>query len=68
MALAIENRRQLAHALEAGGQCGVALAQSWIAFEQEVHVGVRHALDAADHTSRELLVDQIALMVEFEQG
>src|SRR5256714_5841760 len=26
--IAIENRRQLAHALEAAGQCGVALAQS----------------------------------------
>ncbi len=47
---------------------GVALAQSGVAFEQQVHVGVGHALGAADDAAAELLRDDVALVVDLEQG
>ena len=67
VALAVENERQFAHQLEALHQRRVAAAQPGIAFEQQVHVRVGHALYAADHAGGELLPDDVALAVDFKQ-
>ena len=48
-ALAVQHQRQLLHQLEARHQRLVAFAQAGVAFEQQVDVGVGHALHAADH-------------------
>ena len=47
--LLVEHQRQLLHQLEPLHQRPVALAQAGIAFQQQVDVGVGHALHAADH-------------------
>ena len=51
-ALAVEDQRQFLHQLEARHQRLVALAQRGVAFQQQVDVGVGHALGAADHAAR----------------
>src|SRR5260370_20754476 len=66
-ALASQNIGQLAHRFETWDQTGIALAQAGVAFEQQVDAGIRHALDAANHTSRKFLRNQVALMIEFKQ-
>ena len=67
-ALAVEDQGELAHALEHAGEGGVALAESGVAFEDEVDAGVGHALGAADDAAGELLRDDVAGVVDFEQG
>ena len=66
-ALAIQDQRQFLHQLEAWKQIPVAVAQSGVAFEQQVDIGVRHALGAANDAAHEFLRHQIALMIEFQQ-
>ena len=67
-ALAIELHRELFHQLEALHQRRIALAQSRVAFEQQMHVGVRHPLDAANHSAREVLADHIARVVDLQDA
>ena len=66
-ALAVQDQRQLLHQLEARDQRRVALAQRRVAFQQQVDVGVGHALGAADHAARELLRHHVAVMIDLEQ-
>ena len=46
--LAIQHHRQLAHQLKNIHQLVIALAQTDVSFEDEVHVGVGHAFRRAD--------------------
>ena len=66
-ALAIQDQRQLLHQLETARHVAVAFLQPNVALQEQVDVGVRHALHAADHAADEFLIDHVAAMVELEQ-
>ena len=66
-ALAVEHQRQLLHQLEALHQRPVALAHSGVAFEQQVDIGIGHALHAADDAGCDFLGDNFALVIDLQQ-
>src|ERR1035437_8957316 len=66
-ALLVEHQRQLLHQLEARHQRLVALAHNGVAFEQQVDVGVGHALGATHHAGGELLAHHLAMMIDLHQ-
>ena len=67
-ALAVEDLGQVAHVLDASGEVAEALALGGVAFQEEVYGGVGEALRAADDAASELLGDDVAVVVDFEQG
>ena len=67
-ALAVEDHRQLAHQLEDVDQPVVVLAQRGIAFEDEIDVGVGHALGGADDALAERVADDLALMIDLHHA
>ena len=67
-ALAVQDHRQLAHQLEDIDQPVIVLAQRRIAFEDEVDVGVGHALGRADDALVQRVADDLALMVDLHHA
>ena len=67
-ALAVQNHRQLAHQLEEVHQPVVSLAQRGVAFEDEVHVGVGHALGRADDALVQRVAEDLALVVDLHHA
>ena len=67
-ALAVEDQRQLAHQLEDVDQPAVVLAQRGIAFEDEVDVGIGHALGGADDALAQRVADDLALVVDLHHA
>ena len=66
--LAIQDLRQLAHQLKGRDQRLVALPHSSIALENQVHIGVSHALRRADHSRHQLIAHHLALVVNFHDA
>src|ERR1035437_2081550 len=66
-ALLVEHQREFLHQLEALYQRLIALAHGGVAFQQQVDVGVGHALGATDHARGELLAHHLAMMIDLHQ-
>ncbi len=66
-ALPVEDERQFLHGLEARSHVRIFRAQCRIPFEDRVHLGVGHAVSASNDATNELLADDVAVMVDFEQ-
>ena len=67
VALVLQDFGQFAHELEAFHQRRVAGSLRGVAFEQQMHVRVGHALGAANHAPAELEAQRLAVPVELDQ-
>src|SRR5579864_8734135 len=65
LALAVKDQGQIAHQLEFAGQPLVALAHARVAFQDQVHVGVGHALGGANDPRVEPVAENLTLVVNF---
>ena len=68
-ALAVQHQRELFHQLETVRPAARSAARrACVAFEKQMHVGIGHPLGAADDAARELLADDIALVVDLQDA
>src|SRR5882724_7576160 len=67
-ALAIENERQVFHAVKTDGQFRIALPDGRIAFEYRVYIGVGHAFSGANHAFVEFVAGDFSLMVDLHDA
>src|ERR1019366_750133 len=66
--LAIEHHRQLAHQLKDIDQLVIALAQTNVSFEDEIHVGVGHAFGRADDALVQGVANNLTLWVDLHHA